>query len=125
MIHLDSVLQIHEEAIKKYGGINGIRDQNSLESAINRPFQTFDSEDLYPTPEEKACAILESIVKNHPFLDGNKRTGYILMRLILLQNGLDIKASQEEKYTFVIQLASGVSTYESCLTWIKSHLVKA
>jgi death-on-curing protein len=90
MIDIKDVLNIHNILIDKFGGSKGIRDIGLLESAINRPFATFDNKDLYPTPTEKAAAILESILINHPFLDGNKRTAYVLMRLILLENGLDI-----------------------------------
>jgi death-on-curing protein len=68
-----------------------------LESTIHRPFSTFDQISLYPSPADKATAILESILMNHPFLDGNKRTAYVLMRMILLEQHLDIRASQEEK----------------------------
>lgn len=82
MIELRDVLNIHNILIDKFGGSKGVRDQGSLESAINRPFATFDNQDLYPTPWDKAAAILESILINHPFVDGNKRTAYVLMRLI-------------------------------------------
>ena len=88
MIKLKEALIIHELAIEKFGGIEGIRDMNLLESAIQRPYATFDGQDLYPYPIDKAAAIIESIVKNHPFSDGNKRTGYILMRLTLLKSNL-------------------------------------
>ena len=73
MIDLEEVLKLHEIAIDKFGGSKGVRDQTLLESALNRPFATFEGKDLYQTVEEKASAVLESIVKNHPFHDGNKR----------------------------------------------------
>ena len=76
-----------------------------MKSALDRPLQTFDKKDLYPTIREKAAALLESIIKNHPFLDGNKRTGYTLCRLILNENDIDIMASDNEKYDFIIQIA--------------------
>jgi death-on-curing protein len=78
MIELQDVLNIHNILIDKFGGSKGVRDHGSLESAINRPFATFEKHDLYPTPSAKAAAILESILINHPFLDGNKRTAYVL-----------------------------------------------
>ena len=74
MIELRDVLNIHNILIDKFGGSKGVRDQDSLESAIHRPFATFDNQDLYPTPADKSAAILESILINHPFVDGNKRT---------------------------------------------------
>ena len=107
MIKLDQAIGIHQVLIEKFGGSSGIKDQGALEAALSRPFATFDQKDLYPTPVEKAAAILESILINHPFIDGNKRTGYVLMRLTLMEGGFDIKASQQEKYEFVIQVTDG------------------
>lgn len=121
MITLKDVLNIHEFLINKFGGSHGIRDKNLLKSAIARPFQTFDKEDLYKTHVEKAAALIESIVTNHPFIDGNKRTGYVLMRLYLMERGLDISANQAEKYEFVIAIASGDFTFTEIVDWIDQH----
>jgi len=123
VIYLKQVLEIHTILIQKFGGSDGVRDQEGLESAIFRPYQTFDQEELYPHPVDKAAAIIESIVKNHPFFDGNKRTGYTLMRLILLNNGLDIDASQEEKYEFVIKIAEGSMEIDEIKEWINRKLI--
>lgn len=97
-----------------------------MESAISRPFHTFDLKELYPTTIEKSAAIIESIVKNHPFIDGNKRTGYTLMRVMLLNDGLDIDSNEDEKYAFVIQIASGEGelAFEQIREWIKSRAGK-
>ena len=84
MIPIGEVEIIHNILIDRYGGSKGIRDIGLLESALARPFATFDDKDLYPHPVEKAAAILESVVINHPFVDGNKRIAYTLMRLLLL-----------------------------------------
>jgi death-on-curing protein len=78
MIQIEEVEKIHDILIEKFGGAKGIRDRGTLESALGRPFQTFDGEDLYPNPVDKAAAIFESIISNHPFVDGNKRTAYAL-----------------------------------------------
>jgi death on curing protein len=67
---------------------------------------------LYPSSIEKAAALLESILINHPFVDGNKRTGYTIMRLFLIQNGYDITGSQNEKNEFIVKVASGVIKYD-------------
>ena len=117
------VLEIHAILIDKFGGANGVRDEGLLQSAIFRPFATFDGIDLYPSPVDKAAAIFESIVMNHPFIDGNKRTGYFLMRLILLESGLDIEASQADKYDFVIDVTKGKHTTESIVGWIALRIV--
>ena len=83
MIEKLQVLRLHELSIIKYGGSYGIRDENLLESAIARPFQTFDDQDLYIEIYQKAAAICESIIINHPFVDGNKRTGLLVIAFIL------------------------------------------
>jgi len=124
MISLKEVIVIHQMAIEKFGGGDGIRDVNLLESAIQRPYSTFDQQELYPTPIEKSAAIVESIVKNHPFSDGNKRTGYILMRLTLLKAGLDINAKENEKYKFVIEIAEGKLNFDEIKLWISSNIIE-
>ena len=123
MIDIKDVLNIHNILIDKFGGSKGIRDIGLLESAINRPFATFDNKDLYPTPTEKAAAILESILINHPFLDGNKRTAYVLMRLILLENGLDISSDQDEKYLMIIDASIGKLRFDNIRDWIQCRLI--
>ena len=124
MISIKEVEIIHNILIDKFRGSKGIRDIGLLESALARPFATFDDNDLYPNPTEKASAILESIVINHPFIDGNKRTAYTLMRLILLENGLDIFASQESKYDLVIPASTGKCRFDEIKNCIQSNLKK-
>jgi len=123
MIDIKEVEKIHDLLIDKFGGSKGIRDRGTLEAAIKRPYSTFDQKDLYPTPVDKAVAILESIIKNHPFIDGNKRTGYVLMRLTLLQNGIDINADQVEKYEFVIDLSKGKLDFLQIKDWISKRII--
>ena len=124
MISFKEVEQLHQILIDKFGGSHGVRDKSALESAIVRPFQTFDGKELYPSILEKAASLIESILINHPFIDGNKRTGYTLLRLFLIQNGLDISASQDNKYVFVINIASGTLKYEGIVSWLKSNTLK-
>src|SRR5258707_14928419 len=118
MIDLRDVENIHNIPIERFGGSKGIRDKGILESAIHRPFQTFDQKGLYPTNVEKAAAIFESIISNHPFIDGNKRTAYVLMRLILLEGRFDIAANEGDKYDFVIASANGELKFEEIRNWI-------
>ena len=124
MISLQEAEKIHQILISEFGGANGIRDKDLLDSALVRPFQTFDEKELYPNPLDKAASLIESILINHPFVDGNKRTGYVLMRLLLLESNLDIVASQEEKYDFVINIAFGQSTFDAIVKWLALHTVK-
>ncbi len=122
MIEVSEVEKIHDILIDRFGGAKGIRDKGILESAIGRPFQTFDGKDLYPDPVDKAAAIFESIVSNHPFVDGNKRTAYVLLRLILKRNQLDINVDQDVKYDFVIKAAKGELTFDKIREWIRDNL---
>ncbi len=124
MISVRQVEEIHKILIDQFGGSHGVRDYGSLSSALSRPFQTFDDKELYPTPIEKAAALIESILINHPFVDGNKRTGYVLMRLLLIQHSFDIEASQDEKYQFVISIASGKSNFSDIVYWLQYHIKK-
>jgi len=124
MIAFEEVEEIHKTLITDFGGSHGIRDKEALSSALARPYQTFDSMDLYPTPIDKAASLIESILINHPFIDGNKRTGYVLMRILLISNGIDINANQEEKYVFVIDIASGQSKFDTIVKWLDAHAVK-
>ena len=123
MIDLKTAESIHNILIDKFGGSKGIRDIASLQAALARPYATFDQKDLYPTSIDKASALFESIIINHPFVDGNKRISYVLMRIILLHDNLDIVASQSEKYNFVISASKGESRYDEIKQWLKDHIV--
>ena len=123
MITYQEVLEIHEVLIEAFGGASGVREEGLLQSAIDRPFAGFGDAEFYNTPAEKAGAMVESIVKNHPFVDGNKRTGYVLMRLLLMQSGQDLQATQDEKYDFVISIASGQIGFPEIVAWIQNKLI--
>jgi death-on-curing protein len=122
MISIQETVYIHNLLIKTFGGSSGVRDFQALESALSRPFQTFDNVELYPSVIEKAASLFESLLANHPFVDGNKRTGYVLMRLFLKKNGMDIIADEETKYQFVIDVASGVKRYDDILIWLEDFV---
>ena len=118
MIEADFAIKIHEILINEYGGSHGMRDLNSLKSALARPFASFDQKELYPSIFSKAAALIESLISNHPFLDGNKRVGYFFLRFFLLSHNYDIQATQQEKYDFVISIATGNLSYEEIRAWI-------
>ncbi len=124
MISIQLAEELNKIISESSGGSSGIRDEKLLSSALNRPFQTFDGKELYPSAIDKYAAIFQSIVLNHPFLDGNKRIGYVLMRLLLSENGLDIEASDDEKYSFVIRVSRGEIEYEGIKDWILINLKK-
>ncbi|MGG9964041.1 type II toxin-antitoxin system death-on-curing family toxin [Ferruginibacter sp. SUN106] len=121
MISKEEVLIIHNEVVSTHGGANGIREISGLESAISRPFQLFEGVELYTSVFEKAAAIDESIIMNHPFIDGNKRTGYVLMETILRIEGLKINASDEFLYSFIIQITTGEIRFEQIVEWLKQN----
>ncbi|MCO5276069.1 MAG: type II toxin-antitoxin system death-on-curing family toxin [Flavobacteriales bacterium] len=121
MIALEEALAIHAELIEATGGSHGVRDQGGLEAALARPFATFDGQELYPDPVVKAAALLESVVKNHPFVDGNKRTGYVLARLTLLTYDMDLQAGDDEEYDLVIRVATGQLEVEEVHAWMKTR----
>jgi death-on-curing protein len=85
---------------------------------------TFETEDLYPTPILQATALIESLIQNHPFLDGNKRIGYVMMRFFLMQNKIDLEATQSEKYDFVMRIANGQLTFAQISDWISAKVVQ-
>jgi death on curing protein len=121
MILLEDILYVHEFSIAKFGGSSGIREVGSLESAIARPFQSFDGNDLYPTIFDKAAALGESLIINHPFVDGNKRTGFLAMFALLENDGYLLSASQDEAYNFIIQISTGEIKFEQIVEWLKQN----
>ena len=123
MIGRAEALFYHGELIRRFGGSDGVRDEGILDASLNRPFATFGGVDLFPSPEEKAAALLHGIITGHPFVDGNKRTGYALARLILQDAGLDITADENEKYDMVIQVATGQMDVEGSVAWMKGRVV--
>jgi death-on-curing protein len=123
MILIADILQVHQILIEKYGGGIGVRELGSLESAIARPFQTFDGEDLYETIFEKAAALGESIIINHPFIDGNKRTGFVSMIAVVEAAGYILNASEEEAYTFTIKISTGEIRFEQMVEWLKQNTI--
>ena len=115
------VLILHELSIQSYGGSHGIRDIGLPGGAIGRPFQTFGGEDLYPTMYEKAAALGESLIINHPFLDGNKRTGILAVAAFLLESGFEINSSEEELYNFTIDISTGTLKFDDIFLWLKNN----
>lgn len=119
---LVEVLNLHRQIIEQSGGALGVRDLGALESALAQPRMTFGGEDLYPTLVDKAAAVGFSIVMNHPFVDGNKRTGHAAMETFLVLNGMEISASVDEQEQVILTLASGNSGRESFVEWLKQHI---
>src|SRR5450759_3373184 len=96
-LSLAEVIELHRMVIEQAGGSPGLRDLGALESAVAQPRMTFGGTDLYPSWVEKSAALCFSLVKNHPFIDGNKRVGHAAMETLLVINGFEIDASTDEQ----------------------------
>jgi len=116
---LMEVLELHRRVIEQSGGALGIRDLGLLESAIAQTRMTFGGEDLYPSLLEKAAALGFSIIMNHPFLDGNKRTGHAATETFLVLNGLEINAPVDEQEHVVLAITSGELGREAFVEWLQ------
>lgn len=117
----EQVIKIHNILIEQTGGSNGIRDEGLLDSSLNAPFQTFDGEYIYKTVKAKAAKLGYFLIKNHPFIDGNKRTGILVMLTFLEMNGFEIPCSDEELIILGLGLAEGTINDEDLLNWIINH----
>ena len=117
----EQVKKIHSSLISRTGGLDGIREENLLDSALKLPFQTFDLKELYPEIIDKAAQLCYSMIENHPFIDGNKRTGVHLMLVFLELNNVKIKYSQKELIDFGFGIASGKIARDEIKEWILAH----
>lgn len=121
----EQVLFIHYRLIEETGGSHGLRDIALLQLAIARPMAAFGGDDLYPDIFTKAAALMHSLIKNHPFIDGNKRTAITSSSIFLLRNGFQIIASNKELEQFTLEAASTKIEIEKIVKWFKKHSVKA
>ena len=113
-----TVLAVHSAAIERFGGLDGVRDEGLLESALAQPFQTFGGKELYPTVAQKAARYAFGIASNHPFADGNKRTATAVMGMFLRQNGYRFKPRHDELLNIMIGVADGSISFEQLADWI-------
>ena len=121
---LNELLELYRRIIEQSGGEGGISNQGALESALAQPRMTFGGEDLYPTIVEKASALGFSLIKNHPFVDGNKRIGHAAMEVFLILNGFEIEATVDEQEKVILQLASGKLGRDEFTEWLREHIVE-
>lgn len=117
----EQVLFIHARLIAETGGEHGVRDLGLLQSAMSRPQAVFDGKELYQDIYRKAAALLESLVNNHPFVDGNKRTGITAAAMFLKINDLTLTASNQDVESFVLSVASGNQSVETIAEWLRFH----
>ncbi len=116
-------LAIHERQLAEHGGGTGVRDEALLDSALARPQQLFAYGDPPPDLAALAASLAYGLARNHPFVDGNKRTAHVCYRVFLALNDARLIASDEEKYITMLKLAEGSLTEDELTTWLRAHLV--
>jgi len=115
------VLTIHQDQIRRYGGKPGVRDNNLLSSALAQPKMTAGGKYIHRTIFEKAAAYGYHVCRNHAFVDGNKRVSFVLMVVFLERNGWELRVSDEEAYSTMMELAAGTMAKRTLAKWLKEH----
>ena len=119
----DEVVELHRRSLARFGGMAGIRDAGLLDSAVAQPQSAFGGQDLYPALAEKAAALgFSLIINNHPFVDGNKRAGFVAMTVFLELNGKRLNCSTDEGEAVILAVASGTMARAQLAAWIESKL---
>ncbi len=122
---VEQVKNLHQETLKSHGGLSGIRDEQLLEYLVFRPQLSLSGIEIYKGIFRKAAALLEGITGRHPFVDGNKRTGWLAMRVFLAANGYELQYSQDEAYAFVLDVAKGEKSLAQIAQWIRIRAQRA
>ncbi len=122
----EQVLFIHDRLIEETGGKHGLRDRDLLASAVARPQAGSGDVEFYPSLHDKAAVLMESLIRNHPFVDGNKRTGLTATGIFLALNGWELMASPQEIYAFILNVGGEQSdqprpTWHEISTWLMDH----
>ena len=117
----EAIVAMHSELIAQTGGLDGIRDANLLDASVNSPYHTFDGQYLYPTLQAMAAHLAFSLIKNHPFLDGNKRIGILSMLVFLDINNLPVTCTDTELVSLGLGLADSSITESELIERIISH----
>jgi len=118
----EQVLELHRDLIESSGGIDGIRDEGLLDSALNMPFLMFANQELYPDIIAKGARLGYGLISNHPFLDGNKRIGVHTMLLFLEFNGFELVYDDNDLINLIMSIASGEKGNEELEDWIRKHV---
>jgi death-on-curing protein len=120
-VTLDEVIAIHDSMIEEYGGSHGIRDIGLVQSAISRPQASFAGEDLYPSIFDKAAALFHSLMFNHAFVDGNKRTTISVTARFLAINDYALEADDKEFVQFPLHVENQHLDIETIGKWLQNH----
>jgi len=121
---IQDLIYIHEEVIRVSGGSPGVRDLGLVDSALNRPKATFDKEYLYPSLFDKSAALFHSLIMNHAFVDGNKRTAVAAAAQILYINGFELVTSEKELEKFTLNIIKRKIEVEEIASWLEKYAVK-
>jgi len=123
MIYLspEQLLFLHARLVDETGGSHGVRDLNMLLSALGRPGASYDTRDLYPDIYTKFAALMDSLIRKHPFLDGNKRTGIAAAAIFLRMNGYQLEATNTELEEFTLGVAQSKHHIEDLADWLQMH----
>jgi len=121
-LNRNECLALHDMMLSHYGGAQGVRDEGLLESALARPQQAFAYGN--PTMADLAAAYATGVVKNHPFLDGNKRTGFMLAAGFLERNGYLFSATEADAALRTLALAAGEMTESAYAAWLEANCTK-
>jgi death-on-curing protein len=124
-ISVDLAIAIHKRQLAEHGGADGVRDMGLLESALGRPRHQFAYSDPTPDIPALAASYAYGIARNHAFIDGNKRTAYVVCRTFLLLNGLDMIAAKEERYLTFLNLAAGTISETELTAWLTTNARRA
>ncbi|WP_128101507.1 type II toxin-antitoxin system death-on-curing family toxin [Paenibacillus sp. DCT19] len=122
-LSLEQILQFHTKIIKSTGGSDGVRDLGLVESALKKAEATFDGQELYEGNIKKISVTTFALIKNHGFIDGNKRIGVATMLLLLRLNEISVKYEQEELVELGLKTAEGEFIEENIQKWIEVHQV--
>ncbi|KXG90887.1 type II toxin-antitoxin system death-on-curing family toxin [Fannyhessea vaginae] len=117
----EQVMKLHQVLIETSGGSLGIRDEGMLDSALKTPLQTFDKRELFPTILDKATRLAFGLIKNHPFIDGNKRIGTHAMLIFLALNNIMLSYKDEELIDIIFKVASDRADENDLYNWIENH----
>jgi death-on-curing protein len=120
-LSVDQLLRLHKMQLRAFEGSAGLRDRGGLEAAAARPQMTFDGEDLYPDLAAKVAALMHSLVMNHPFVDGNKRVGAMAAEILLIVNGHQLDASDDDLVALTLGVARGEVSPEALAIWFRQR----
>ncbi len=120
-LNTDEVILIHERILDRFGGAGGLRDWGLLDSAVNRLRATFNEKDLYPDIFTKAATLGHSLILNHPFVDGNKRTAWEAMRTFIEENEYSLQAEHDEIIELMLKIEDKSLGVDQITSWLQDH----